>query len=97
MFTRSLEALEYDWVRQRVADEAMSSLGKQLAHTMLPCPSRQEAEQALAQVDEAYRCLLRAGTPPFAGITQIRPLLSRAKVGGVLGAEQVLAIAQFIA
>ncbi|EJY56297.1 MutS2 family protein [Alicyclobacillus hesperidum URH17-3-68] len=97
MIIRSLEALEYDWVRQRVADEAMSSLGKQLAQTMSPFSFRAEAESALAKVDEAYRCLLRAGSPPFAGVTDIRPALSRAKVGGVLGADQVLAIAQFIA
>ncbi|WP_067619641.1 endonuclease MutS2 [Alicyclobacillus acidiphilus] len=97
MNIRALQALEFDYVRERVAKEAMSSLGKQAAMAMLPFTSIDAAERELETVDEALRCLLRAGGPPFGGITDIRNDLRHAQVGGTLGADRILAVALFIA
>ncbi|MFD1676933.1 endonuclease MutS2 [Alicyclobacillus fodiniaquatilis] len=96
MLERSLVALEYNFVQEQLSQYAMCGLGKQAALTMRPFANRQEAEHALAALDECLRCLLRAGAPPFGGITDIRSDLKRAKIGGTLSAERLLAIARVI-
>lgn len=97
MQTRSLQALEYGYVREQLAKEAMCGLGRQAALEMEPFDSIAVAMRELETVDEALRCLLRAGGPAFGGITDIRNDLRHAQVGGTLGAERILAVAFFIA
>ncbi|WP_206922269.1 endonuclease MutS2 [Alicyclobacillus suci] len=96
MLERSLRALEYKYIQEQIAQYAMSSLGKRAALSMQPFTQLSDAEVELQAVDECLRCLLRAGGPPFSGITDIRADLQRAKVGGTLSAERLLAVAQLI-
>ncbi|UNO48198.1 endonuclease MutS2 [Alicyclobacillus acidoterrestris] len=96
MLERSLRALEYKYIQEQIAQYAMSSLGKRAALSMQPFTQMSDAEVELQAVDESLRCLLRAGGPPFSGITDIRADLQRAKVGGTLSAERLLAVAQLI-
>lgn len=96
MLERSLRALEFEYIQEQIAQFAMSSLGKSAALQMQPFANQAEAESELGAVDECLRCILRAGAPPFGGITDITSDLRRAQVGGTLSADRLLAVAQLI-
>lgn len=84
MDERALEVLEFDKIRRQIQAEAMSALGRERLGEMLPLTSPEQAENELNQVDEAVRYLYRQGSLPFGGVTDVRPLLSKAELGGVL-------------
>lgn len=96
MQQRSLEALDYDYVRNQVAAFSMCSLGKRAATEMLPFHDKVTAIRELDAVDESLRCILRAGSPPFSGIADIKSDLARARIGSTLSAERILAVANLI-
>ncbi|WAH38409.1 endonuclease MutS2 [Alicyclobacillus dauci] len=96
MLERSLKALEYPYIQEQLSSYAMCSLGKQAAAEMSPFQNITEANRELDAVDECLRCILRAGGPPFGGITDIRTDLRRAEIGGTLSADRILAVARLI-
>jgi DNA mismatch repair protein MutS2 len=93
---RALKILEYDKVLERIAEHAACSLGKEKILAMKPFDTLELAEMELAAVDEALQVLYRYGTLPFGGITDIRPYLRKAMIGGVLSPGNLLSIADFI-
>ncbi|RIV28652.1 endonuclease MutS2 [Alicyclobacillaceae bacterium I2511] len=84
MDERTLEVLEFDKVRRQIQAEALSPLGRERLDQMLPLANPKAAEDELSVVDEALRYLYRLGPLPFGGISDVRPLLNKAQVGGVL-------------
>lgn len=96
MQERSLQALDYPYIRHQVSSFSMSSLGRRLAERMHPFPNAASAEQELDAVDECLQAILRAGQPPFGGITDIHDDIKRAKVGATLPAQRILAVANLI-
>jgi DNA mismatch repair protein MutS2 len=93
---RALQILEFDKVRERIAQHAACSLGKDKIMVMEPYASLEAAEAELTAVDEALQLLYRYGTLPFGGITDIRPYLQKAMIGGVLSPANLMSIADFI-
>src|SRR5438477_2553599 len=89
MDKHTLELLEFDKVRALVAARAACSLGKAAAHRIEPSvdPGEIHHRQSLTtEMTEALRTGLR---PSFGGLHDIRPLVRRAQVGGVLEAEEL--------
>lgn len=93
MDRRVLERLEFDKVREILAERASFSGGKALALTLEPSSSLREAERWQQETAEALRLLEEHGAPPFGGMTDVRPLIRRAAVGAVLSTENLLEIA----
>ncbi|HZW29168.1 MAG TPA: DNA strand exchange inhibitor protein [Isosphaeraceae bacterium] len=89
MDKHTLDILEFDKVRALVAARAACSLGKAAAHRLEPSvqPGEIHHQQALTtEMTEALRAGLR---PAFGGLHDIRHLVRRAQVGGVLEAAEL--------
>ncbi len=87
MDRHTLELLDFDKVRALVAARAACSLGKTAARSMEPSvdPGEIHSRQALStEMAEALAAGLR---PPFGGLHDIRHLVRRCQVGGVLEPE----------
>jgi MutS2 family protein len=96
MDSRVLEKLEFDKIRALLARHASFSGGQSLALALEPSASLREVERWQEETAEALRVLEVGGTPPFGGISDIRPSVRRAMVGVVLPPETLLDIAQAI-
>ncbi|MFC5701181.1 endonuclease MutS2 [Cohnella faecalis] len=96
MNDKALYTLEYDKIIRRLAEATATSLGREHAEQLYPSPYLREVERRLAETDEAVRAVAIKGAAPFGGITDARPQLSRAKLGGMLQPSELMDIAQFI-
>ncbi|WP_027091640.1 endonuclease MutS2 [Cohnella thermotolerans] len=96
MNDKALMTLEYDKIILRLTEAAATSLGKEEASKLRPSANLAEVRRRLAATDEAVRAVALKGVPPFGGITDVRPSLGRAKLGGVLGPSELADIAGLI-
>ncbi len=97
MNARVLDVLEFDKVQRQLEKYAACSLGREKISQLVPYSNMADAERELEVVDEALRYLHRFGGLPFGGITDIRNALHKASIGGILGAEELNDIVNFIA
>jgi len=93
---KALYTLEYDKIIARLTDTAATSLGKEEAGKLRPSSDVAEVKRRLAATDEAVRAVALKGHPPFGGVTDVRPSLGRARLGGVLGPSELMDIAGLI-
>ena len=77
MDERSLRILEWDKIKQQVAEFASFSLGKQLILALEPSANFDEVERNLEQTTQALALLWKHGVPPFGGAADIAPILRR--------------------
>lgn len=96
MNDKALYTLEYDKIILRLTELAATSLGKEEAGKLRPSSDSTEVKRRLAATDEAVRSASLKGAPPFGGVTDVRPALGRAKLGGVLGPSELMDIAGLI-
>lgn len=90
MDARTLRILEFDKIRKMLMDEAASSLGRELAETLSPGVDLVMVRRAQRETSEARRVTIEEGGAPLGGLFDIREAVRRAKVGGVLGPEDLL-------
>lgn len=93
---KALHTLEYDKIVRRVAAACATTLGKEWAQRLRPTGDIREAKRLLQETDEAVRAANVKGSAPMGGITDIRPSLTRAKLGGMLQPSELIEIAQVI-
>lgn len=89
--------LEFERVKADIASYVACSLGRTRMNDLHAYQTIDEAVRELQAVDEALQFTLRFGSPGFGGVTEVRPHLQKTVLGGVLSADQLLAIANFIA
>ncbi|MDI3281570.1 MAG: endonuclease MutS2, partial [Bacillota bacterium] len=92
MDAKTLTLLEYDQILQLLAAQAVTGRGKELALSLHPQTEREAVEAALAETEEGVR-LLEQGGLPWGGLVDVRPVLQRARLGGLLAPEELLAVA----
>lgn len=96
MNERSLSTLEFSKIRQEISSYVSCSLGREKIEALVPYAQVANAEQELAVVDETLRLHYRFGPLPFGGVTDVRPALKKAEIGGVLSIADFLAVVRFI-
>ncbi len=90
MNERSLRVLEWPKIKEALASYASFSLGRELVQrceisTFLP-----EIRDNLQLTSAALELLWQAGQPPFGGAKDIRAIIKRAEISGVLDGSQLL-------
>jgi len=80
----TLSVLEFDAIRQMLADEAHSAAARDLALNLLPGSGMQEIDLWLEETAEMRKMMASAGRPPLQGLLDIRPHLRRAQVLGAM-------------
>lgn len=96
MDERAITILEFDKIREALADETSFSGGRALAETLMPTTNPIWIAEGQDETSEAVR-LLETGEPaPFGGIRDIRPSVDRAERGALLQPQELLEIADTV-
>lgn len=90
MDSKTLKTLDYYKILEQLRAHAATVLGKQLCSALTPSSDLEQVKQRLAATDEAAAVMRLGGGASFAGIRHIDDALKRAKIGGVLSAQQCL-------
>ncbi|MCR4420623.1 MAG: endonuclease MutS2 [Clostridia bacterium] len=86
---KTLELLEFPKIRQKLAGHCDTPLGRELALALTPAIDPTVVAARLEETAEAEEILRRYGGPSLSGAGDLRPLLERVGVGGVLGPEEL--------
>ncbi len=93
---KSLHTLEFDRIREMLANQASTSLGRGLALELEPSSDFAEVDSRLSETAESYALLQSGDRPPFGGVTDVREGVKRAELGGVLDPAELLAVASVL-
>jgi Mismatch repair ATPase (MutS family) len=94
MDERTLRVLELDKVLKALADRCATELAKELVHHLTPATDLDDVRRRQRETSDARRRLERFGAPPLSGISDLRPLLERARQGAALEPSELLTIAR---
>ncbi|MFT8871664.1 MAG: endonuclease MutS2 [Sporolactobacillus sp.] len=96
MNEHALHALEYEKIKQQLLRHTASSLGKSRVEVLRPAAELADVEQLQAETEEGATVLRLSGSIPFGGISDGRPALKRAAIGGVLSGHELIDLADTI-
>lgn len=91
-----LEKLEFPKILEILSNFAITAIGKELAHSLIPCTNLKEANQKLAETTESYILLYRKGIPPLVEIPNITIYLKTLESNGTLSATALLQLAHIL-
>ena len=92
MEERTLKILEFNKIKEKLKDYAITKGGKELINKLEPYDTVFEVKNKLKETEEALNLLITKGNPPFEGLHDVRDGVERAKKGGILSAGQLLKI-----
>ncbi|MGB5946241.1 endonuclease MutS2 [Paenisporosarcina sp.] len=93
---RALKTLEFDKVRDQVANFCTSSLGRAQLDLLEPSIVLEEVKRLLDEMDEGLDLLRVRGNVPMGGIFDVRGHAKRAQIGGMLSPTELMEIASTI-
>ena len=96
MNDKSLKVLEWPKIRELVATRASFSLSREIVQELEPKVQLNEVTKELSLTSEAVRLLWKHGDAPFGGASDIRAVVGRARLGGILDPDQLLPIGDFL-
>lgn len=93
MNERNLRVLEFPKIRARMADFAISEMGRERALLLEPSGDAALVRRRQAETEEAGTVLAYNGSNPMAAFTDVREFLKLAHIGGALSPKALLQIA----
>lgn len=94
MDERVLRVLEFDKIRALLSQGARSEMGRAICDALLPENSLSKVAAMQAETAEAETVYYRIGASPVPEFADVRPALSRARIGAVLSMTELLEIAR---
>jgi DNA mismatch repair protein MutS2 len=92
MDQRVLKKLEFDKIRDRLAERAMSAPGRAAAQALMPKTNAAAVKRMQAETLEAESVMMRAAMSPMSGFSDIAGELARLKAGADLGCGELLRV-----
>ena len=92
MDERTLKALEYQKIVEKLAERTESKLGRQMAYKIRPSIDMDEIEYLQGETAEALKIIIDNGNPPLFGIHNLSKELKMAEIGGVLSPGSLLKV-----
>jgi DNA mismatch repair protein MutS2 len=92
MNEKVLTKLEFDKIRERLAERALSEPGKQRALGIMPSTDYRQVERLQAETLEAESVLMRAAANPMGGFSDIAGEIARLKAGADIGCRELLRV-----
>ena len=96
LFEKTENTLELPAVLDLLAQNAVSEPARTACLELRPETGRLRVEQLLEETAAAVKLLAYKGSPPFAGVRDVRSALARADMGGMLNPRELLEIAQVL-
>jgi DNA mismatch repair protein MutS2 len=96
MNEKALYTLEFFKITEMLAARAVSPMGKALAAELRPLTDLTDIRIAQGETAAACGFILRKGSLPLGGITDIRGPVARAAAGGMLFIEDLLNVCDFL-
>ena len=94
MKERTLRVLEFNKILTRLADFALTDLGRERCMQLAPKENLTQALEALEETEEAQVILTYLGGSPLVGFSDVRPWLTMAEKGASLSPKALLEIAR---
>jgi DNA mismatch repair protein MutS2 len=91
-----LRVLEYDKIIDQLVRFTASQLGREIAKQLVPVSDYETVMQQMTETDEAATVYRVKGLIPLEGIHDIRQMVKRAEIGGMLQASELVEIADTI-
>ena len=96
LYEKSLIILELPIILEKLAAEAVSSAGKEAARGIRPSDDANFVKSRLGETTAAKNMMAQRSSPPFSGIRDIRSMVKRADLGGMLNTRELLDIAALL-
>lgn len=96
MNSKILQTLEYDKIRQKIAEYTVTDNGKKLAAQMQPLTEIDEIEKLLAETQDGADALRLKGGIPMPLLTDIKPQLKRLEIDATLNGKELATIAKVL-
>ncbi|MBZ4644836.1 MAG: endonuclease MutS2 [Clostridia bacterium] len=93
MNQKVLKVLEYNKILDKLAGFTTSVLSKEIALNLCPVTDIHQVIHLQKETSEAVSMVIRKGSPPIDGLSDIRGSLKRAEIGAVLSPKELLEIA----
>jgi DNA mismatch repair protein MutS2 len=91
---KTLDDLEWSQLLEHLAYGTVSSQGRELAFGLRPLPNRAAVERRMREISESQALLDQSDAPPLRGMSDMRRALAHVVRQGVLGGEDLWAIAR---
>ncbi len=96
METKTLFTLEFDKIREILAEQAINDDAKEAARSLVPQSSLSAVKQSLSDTDAALITVYKYGAPSISRVSSITEALRRMEVGGSLSSAELLNIAKIL-
>jgi DNA mismatch repair protein MutS2 len=94
MNAKALKSLEFSKITELLTSRAASPMGKARCAALTPITDLQEIIRAQKETTDATGLILKKGSLPLGGISDIRAAIARSVAGGMLLAEELLQIGE---
>lgn len=96
MDDKILHTLEYRKILNKLMQYTQTPMGRLAAEELKPSGDFEGVKKLLQATDEAVNVDRLKGIPSFRGVSDIRPALKRASIGGMLGTTELLSVGNTI-
>lgn len=96
MYTKSIEKLEFNKVKDILQNYAITYLGKQKIAELLPYNTKKDVKKALSETTEGTILLYRKGNPPICDIPDISMHLMLLENEGILSSKYILDLSKIL-
>ncbi|MBR2452836.1 MAG: endonuclease MutS2, partial [Clostridia bacterium] len=93
---KTLKTLEFNKICGILADFAVCEDSKQKALSIMPKSVLEEAKRDLSMTDAAVVMVMKYGSPPISGVSEVLSSLKRISVGGTLSMTELLNVAKVL-
>lgn len=90
---KTLGLLGFTDIQNRLKDLTTCTLSGQMAETLVPETELQGVHELLAETEDAVQFIVRRGSPPLAGVSDITGAARHAGAGGTLSLAELLKVA----
>ncbi len=96
MNEKVFSTLEYNKIKDLLAQKAISQEGKAMCALLKPECDTNTVKRLLQETTEAVGLILQRGSLPLGGIRSVKGIVERAALGGVLSVAEITDIADFL-
>lgn len=96
MNKRALRVLEYNKIVDMLCEMTVSDMGREIAQNLVPSSNPSEVRIMQDETNEAVSIIMRRGSAPLEGLSDIRGALKKADIGSTLDPRELLKVADHL-